>query len=158
MSWKRKLITAAGLLALVGPMAASAQSWGGSDDQRDWRSGQSDHGYQLAQDDRGGDNRYGDRGDRGDRDREDHARGRFTGYPELAGLRDRVMEEIRDAQRDGVNIHRVQGLWHWYQANQSIERRDFEQYRWNLPDRERAELRQRYVDLEARIGQYRRQR
>lgn len=137
MTIKRNLIVAAGLAALLLPMAASADSWGGYGGQ--WMSQ---------------DNAWRDRddGDRQAGDYYDDGRAWFHGFPEFAGIRSHLKQEIREGLEDGwLSQERAQRMVARYRDIERDEYREFREHGWNLPDRERAEFRDRLSALDHRL-------
>ncbi len=154
-------LAAAGFAALLSPMAASAQSWDG-----DQYRGPQQQSFvaPTSQDDWQGYHRYGDRGeersDWQDRRGGDYYRGSlpswFRGFPEFAGVRDHLKQEIREGRREGwLSEERAQRFVDRYRDVERDEYREFREHGWNLPERERDQFRQRLADLDQRLDQAR---
>lgn len=165
MNRTRNILLAAGVAALLGPAAASAQNWGGRQDQgsqyqqRDQRGGDYRNGDQRSGDYRNGDQRGGDYrgGDRRDGGRFDQRS--FGGYPEFANLEIRLQQKIQEGRREGwLSQDRAQRFVDRYKEIRNDEGRVFRQYGWNLPEREREGFRQRIRELEQRLDESRGER
>ena len=148
-----KNLLAATAVAILLPAAASAQQYGAPT-----RSDQSYGGYQQSDRQTYGDQRYGDQYDYG-HPQGDWSRGRryaFRGYPEFRPIERHIAEEIQQGLRDDtldpdgaadLNAQLRQIRFH--------EMREYRVHGWNLPDSDRAAIRDELDQLDHYVDQTR---
>ena len=134
-----------GAAALSIPLAAHAQQYGGQ--ERPYEGGQPGYGQPPG---------YGPQGDYyGEHRRDWWGRG-FNGYPEFRGEEDHIRREIWQAVReDMIDQGDARELMDHLRDIQRQEAWEFRAHGWNLPDDDRARIRERLNYLDRQVDRIR---
>lgn len=135
MTPRTMILLAAGAAALVAPAAASAQQYGGYENQPYYGQSGGDYGQP--------------RGDYGWR------RG-FNGYPEFRGIESHIRGEIYQGLRDDtLDREGANDLLAQLQQVRYDEMREFRYHGWNLPYDDRMRIREELQQLDQQVDETR---